>query len=302
MSNSKTLWCVLLVVWIAGSSYWHVCKIKQLCDVEQGNQTQSVTIGSIDPLIISDSSSLKIVSQGNFTFAKNGSIPNMTLVQSELDSLVSYLNANPHKRLIVTGQYLPAEEKPATFSDLGMARAYAMKEWLVGKGISDSLVIIHSVANEALKNMGDSLAGGLIFGFKSATAPLDKIAYTETELANEQKFDNIFKPMDLYFPTASSDYIKTDQNQRFITAAQEYLAKNKDHKLILTGHTDNEDSAEWNLTLSKKRANAVRNQFILMGIAPGRIVARGKGEWEPKASNDTPQGKRANRRVAIVVK
>jgi OOP family OmpA-OmpF porin len=289
MSNSKTLWCVLLVVWIAGSSYWHVCKIKQLCDVELGNQTQSVTIGSIDPLIISDSSSLKIVSQGNFTFAKNGSIPNMTLVQSELDSLVSYLSANPHKRLIVTGQYLPAEDKSATLSDLGMARAYAMKEWLVGKGISDSLVIIHSVANEALKNMG-------------ATAPLDKIAYTETELANEQKFDNIFKPMDLYFPTASSDYIKTDQNQRFITAAQEYLAKNKDHKLILTGHTDNEDSAEWNLTLSKKRANAVRNQFILMGIAPGRIVARGKGEWEPKASNGTPQGKRANRRVTIVVK
>ena len=302
MSNSKVLWYVLLVAWISGSAYWHVCKIKQLCDAEILGTINSVAVNSAEPLVISDSTSLRLVSPGNFRFAKHGNTPELSSVQSELDSLTKYLIFNKHKQVIITGQYLSAEKNTTTFSDLGLARAGKMKDWLVSKGIADSLIKTNSSLNEVLVFTNDSLSGGLIFDFKNTTPSIGRIALTETELANEQKFDNIFKPLDLYFPTASSEYIKTDQNQMFIAAAKKYLGENSDKKLVLTGHTDDEDSAEWNLTLSRKRANVVRKQFITMGIAPDRIITKGKGEWEPKASNATPEGKRANRRVTIIVK
>ena len=70
----------------------------------------------------------------------------------------------------------------------------------------------------------------------------------------------------------------------------------------MTGHTDDEDSAEWNLVLSKRRANVIKKQFIAIGIPSERILTIGKGESEPKAANNTPEGKRTNRRVTIVVR
>jgi len=301
MSNSKTLWCVLLVAWISGSAYWHICKIKQLCDAELISSSSSAPVISAKPLIISDSTTLKLQSEGNFIFAKNGTVPNLESVQSELDSLVQYLTANRSKHLIITGQYSSAETNTTSFSDLGIARAQGIKDWLLTKGIPDSLLNLQSNLKKDLTITNDSLSGGLSFSFKTIIPPARHTASTETELANEQKFENIFKPLDLYFPTASSEYIKTDQNQMFIAAAKKFLAENRDKKLVLTGHTDDEDSAEWNLTLSKKRANVVRQQFIKSGIAADRIISKGKGEWEPKASNATPEGKRANRRVTIVV-
>ncbi|TDE16395.1 OmpA family protein [Dyadobacter psychrotolerans] len=303
MSNSKALWWILLLAWIAGSAYWHVCKIKELCDADLLGPTVSVSETRTEPLIISDSSALHLESQGNFSFARNGIVASQTAVQRQLDSLTSYLTANPNRLITVTGYYSSQETNTTTFPDLGLARATGIKKWLAGHGIADSLISLESQLSDKLVFTKDSLNGGIHFSFGNYAAPVTaKAPLTETDLANEQKYENIFKPLDLYFPTASADYIKTDQNRLFISEAKKYLAENKDKKLILTGHTDDEDSAEWNLMLSQKRANAVKSQFIRLGISGDRIFTLGKGESEPKASNATPEGKRANRRVAIVVK
>jgi outer membrane protein OmpA-like peptidoglycan-associated protein len=124
---------------------------------------------------------------------------------------------------------------------------------------------------------------------------------TDNDLANYQKYESIFKPLDLYFPKASTGYIRTPENQKFLTEAKKYLSENKDKKLILTGYSDSEDSAEWNLKLSRKRAEIVKYKFVSLGVPADRIVTFGKGEANPKASNDTPEGRRANRRVSIIV-
>lgn len=299
MSNSKTLWYILLVAWIAGSVYWHVCKIKALCDTGLTEVEPSRQTLKIEPLQITDGNDLILKSQGNFSFAKNQNIPALTAVQPELDSVVNYLKSNTNKKLLISGQSGSGETPSAQHADLGMARAQVLKDWFIQKGIPDSVIILSSSQNNDLVFVNDSLMGGLSLRFNNV--PTTTKALTETELANEQKFESIFKPIDLYFPTASSQYIKTDQNQKFFVAAKKFLEENKDKKLILTGHTDDEDSAEWNLTLSKRRASVVKKQFVLAGIPSDRIITRGKGEWEPKASNATLQGKRANRRVNMVV-
>ena len=71
--------------------------------------------------------------------------------------------------------------------------------------------------------------------------------------------------------------------------------------LKLSGHTDNTGSAAFNLNLSKKRAEAVKNHLVAQGIDPKRITTEGVGSTKPIASNDTAQGREANRRVEFLV-
>jgi OOP family OmpA-OmpF porin len=69
----------------------------------------------------------------------------------------------------------------------------------------------------------------------------------------------------------------------------------------IEGYTDNSGTESYNLDLSQRRADAVRDFLIDQGISPNRIIARGYGEAEPVASNDTAAGRRENRRVEVIV-
>lgn len=71
--------------------------------------------------------------------------------------------------------------------------------------------------------------------------------------------------------------------------------------LKLIGHTDNIGKDSSNLVLSKKRAEAVKEYLVNLGIAPERIKTEGRGEAEPIASNDTEEGRAKNRRVEFII-
>ncbi len=124
---------------------------------------------------------------------------------------------------------------------------------------------------------------------------------TEDDLAKNEKYSSVFKPMNLYFHTNEANYIKTDENQKFLTEAKAYLAEHKDKTLTLTGHTDSDGADDANLKLSERRSKDVKNQFIAKGFNAEQLTTDAKGETQPAASNDTPEGKKANRRVTIVV-
>lgn len=67
----------------------------------------------------------------------------------------------------------------------------------------------------------------------------------------------------------------------------------------IKGFTDSTGPEDYNLILSEKRANAVRDYFLQQGVDPGRIRAGGYGESSPVASNDTEEGRQQNRRVEL---
>jgi outer membrane protein OmpA-like peptidoglycan-associated protein len=71
--------------------------------------------------------------------------------------------------------------------------------------------------------------------------------------------------------------------------------------LTITGHTDSRGTPQHNLDLSQRRAQAVYDYFVSKDVNPARLVAQGKGETEPVASNDSDAGRRQNRRVEILV-
>ncbi|MEJ2522071.1 MAG: OmpA family protein [Gammaproteobacteria bacterium] len=71
--------------------------------------------------------------------------------------------------------------------------------------------------------------------------------------------------------------------------------------VLVEGHTDNTGDADTNARLSTDRAQAVKQALVDRGVEAGRIVAVGSGSSQPIASNDTPEGRAANRRVELVV-
>lgn len=71
--------------------------------------------------------------------------------------------------------------------------------------------------------------------------------------------------------------------------------------LKIGGYTDNTGSEATNIKISGARANAVKSHLVANGIAAARLDAEGYGPKHPVASNDTPEGRAQNRRVAVRV-
>ena len=81
------------------------------------------------------------------------------------------------------------------------------------------------------------------------------------------------------------------------TAAADLKRLKAGHVLEIAGYTDNTGDAALNLALSQKRAEAVRGALIKYGADPNMLVAKGYGEADPVASNDTAEGRLKNRRI-----
>ncbi len=71
-------------------------------------------------------------------------------------------------------------------------------------------------------------------------------------------------------------------------------------RIEVAGHTDSVDSDAYNQTLSQRRAEAVRAYLIGKGVAAERLSAKGYGEAQPIADNETAEGRAKNRRVELV--
>lgn len=67
------------------------------------------------------------------------------------------------------------------------------------------------------------------------------------------------------------------------------------------GHTDSTGSDAYNQTLSENRARVVADYLVSRGVNPQRIRSTGFGKTQPVASNDTPEGRAANRRVTLKI-
>ncbi len=79
------------------------------------------------------------------------------------------------------------------------------------------------------------------------------------------------------------------------------MKANPDIKIELSGHTDSYGNMDYNIKLSKERAQAVADYMISKGISPDRLVVVGYGPKKPRDTNTTPQGRERNRRVEAKV-
>ncbi len=69
--------------------------------------------------------------------------------------------------------------------------------------------------------------------------------------------------------------------------------------ILIEGHTDSSGSNEYNMSLSKRRAQAVSDYLIAQGIDASRFTTKWYGEEQPRFDNETPEGRSKNRRVEL---
>ncbi len=108
------------------------------------------------------------------------------------------------------------------------------------------------------------------------------------------------RKLTFYFPygSQSSQYSSGSESdlQELVDAA-----KAAGKKITVSGHTDSDSSAEFNMSLGKRRADKVRAKVISLGMSGSDVISKSFGETKPIASNATEEGKQKNRRVELII-
>jgi len=103
----------------------------------------------------------------------------------------------------------------------------------------------------------------------------------------------------ILFDTGKSD-IKPESTES-LKKITDYLNANPTVKIIVVGHTDNVGTFAGNMTLSKARAESIKNYLVTTSkIDASRLMSEGVGSLCPVSTNATEEGKKLNRRVEIV--
>lgn len=104
---------------------------------------------------------------------------------------------------------------------------------------------------------------------------------------------------------ATFDFDRSDIKPVFYTALDKLantLVEYDRTVLHIIGHTDSVGSSDYNQALSIRRAQSVAQYLLLKGVASDRLEIAGRGETEPRISNETPALRQMNRRVEIYIK
>lgn len=119
----------------------------------------------------------------------------------------------------------------------------------------------------------------------------------EMEVTDVKKIKQIASSV--YFES-NSDRLKPVSLPQ-LDALVEILKKYDSANLYIEGHTDNVGDDTYNLNLSQKRCDAVKNYLLSKGISDSRITTKGYGEFKPITDNNTPENRAKNRRVEMKV-
>lgn len=104
---------------------------------------------------------------------------------------------------------------------------------------------------------------------------------------------------DVLFEFNRAEVKATAQTQLAKLAA--FLKRYPERKVSIEGHTDNVGAAGYNQELSTRRAEAVKAQLALLGVAPERLSVVGYGKDFPVAANNSDSNRALNRRVEVII-
>ena len=145
---------------------------------------------------------------------------------------------------------------------------------------------------------GGAIGGGVGYYMDRQEAALrQQLQGSGVQVRREGDKIYLVMPGNITFDTGSA-MIRSDF-YGVLDSVAKVLAEFNKTAIKVSGHTDSTGGAQLNQTLSEQRANSVGNYLAKQGVAAGRIQSYGYGPRYPVASNDTAEGRQANRRVEL---
>lgn len=299
MNSRFTLVLILLILWIILGSW---LSRKYLCGM--GSDT-SVVAPIEEPK--DDCNYCWLAKDGaafttgnvlnNFRFKRSGFdvVPMTAEVRGAVDGISTYLDGHADRALNITGYYDSLEAYSGMLSDLGLARANAIKNIFVAKGVDAGRINISSKYGAGDHYLNDTLNMGAMLAFAGYASDGDaRLAAIKDRLFG--------KPITLYFDTGENSISLSSQQRTDFTDLIYYLDRVGDSKLAIGGHTDDRGNLTSNVTLSKDRAAFARDYLARNGgISTDRMPIEGYGPNSPIASNNSSSGRAKNRRVEVIL-
>jgi outer membrane protein OmpA-like peptidoglycan-associated protein len=156
------------------------------------------------------------------------------------------------------------------------------------------------------------LPAGFIYGFRAegenAIPVSEHLDLRELKQFRTVRFDLSLVPLEVgqkvLLNNLFFDYKKSiiqPESYPELRRMADVLRRNQTTRIMIGGHTDDVGSDDYNLELSKERAEAVLEYFVAQGVQRSQIETQGFGKSQPVAPNDNNEGRQRNRRVEFII-
>jgi outer membrane protein OmpA-like peptidoglycan-associated protein len=293
----KTLYLIgiLLTIIIGSILYYNNCSSCRTTAATADTTAQAALPAANGLKLMADS--LNYQSTHNFDFLTTGFatlLPVSDSVNMGLDRLKAYLAKNINAKVLITGYAKSDEKNTSAYTNLGEARAVDVKNYIVARGFSRKIFDTKGEIIESWRLRGDTVLGPVNF----------TITKNDTAKAmdwNALKAKINADPLVLYFETAQSEISLTTAERQKVSDIVRYLGHVDSGTINITGYTDNAGKKEANIQLGQARADFAKSYFMKNGIDGTKINTSSKGESDPVADNNTPEGKSKNRRTIVTI-
>ncbi len=283
---------ILLILWILFSLFF--CKT---CWFNKAATAVAPAKKAISGWQISDGARFGTACPNTFDF--NRSALNRLGDSSSdcMNETVNYLSNNPNRELKITGKYSSAESYSGIFSNLGLARANDVKNYLIGLGVAAGQITMASaVVPDSNINTNNILNKGVDFSFGAlSNTGANRLADIKTRLIDQAP------AVTLRFNTGQNSVNLTGQQQQDFADIVYYLDNVSGSNVSIDGHTDNVGGLQGNINLSAQRADFVKDFLVNNGIAGSKMSTNGFGPNNPLNTNSTAAERALNRRVEVVL-
>ena len=184
-------------------------------------------------------------------------------------------------KMEITGYYTSGETPPTGFANMGLARADAARKAL---GLSEDRTSLRGVLSAKEVDQENRFRG---VDFKTISSKPASIEEVDDKTI-------------IRFPYNSTDKLSDSTVENYLDKVAKRV-KASGERVRLTGHTDSDGDANYNLSLGKKRAEIIKRYLIGKGVAANKILTSSKGETAPIANNSTNAGKAQNRRTELQI-
>lgn len=184
-----------------------------------------------------------------------------------------------------------------TTRNLVVAMAVALAALAVGCSSGPSATTAESVATPTPTPRATPVPEEVVSQPENEPVPSVEVAEELPEDLQELNRRGYLK--DAFFDTDSYE-IRPDARD-VLAADAAWLQKYPSVRILIEGHCDERNTREYNLALGERRANAVRDYLIALGIAPDRIQTISYGEERPFALGHDESAWRLNRRAHFVI-